>query len=121
MTAMYEYVPRWMTHLAARISARHDSETIAGIGVWSVTPDDIRAMTSHQRGHMRRAAKLLARDPWRDSKMRATEVLKALAEANQPACVDLPAPSVERQAGHREAGRLNQIHIAQARVRREES
>ncbi len=75
----YEYTPGWMQSLAARIVVRERSEKIAGCSVWSVTEEQIAAMRPHQRGHMRRAAKLLARAGWRDNQIRADEVLCMLS------------------------------------------
>lgn len=71
-----EYAPGWQRDLAARIVERERSERIAGVSVWEVTAEHVATMRPHQLGHLRRAAKLLARDSWRDSQMRAAEVLR---------------------------------------------
>lgn len=78
----YECLPPWQVSLAARITERERSERIAGVSVWSATPADVAAMRPHQRGHLRRAARLLGRDPWRDNQMRADEVLRLLDGAS---------------------------------------
>lgn len=60
---MYEYQPTWMHRLAAFVTQIRRSEEIAGISVWDATEEAIDRLRPHQRGHLRRAAKLVARAP----------------------------------------------------------
>lgn len=56
--------------IEARVQDRKRSEKIAGLSVWEATPELVAQLKPHQRGHLRRAAKILARDPWKDHVLR---------------------------------------------------